>query len=123
MESEQGSATAFHSMGDDMGSHVDDVMEDDRAKSSTRSMGSRRGQANDDLLGAWRETSDNLRNAILEAADKMANPSRKMVADVAVELRAIAELNVENAHEWLTLHKDMAHILSTDNKRDGYSGA
>lgn len=128
MNSEQGSAGSFQSMGDDMSFHVDEAVEDfsamdNRAESSARSRGSRRrGQANDDMVGALCESSEKLSNAILQAADKMADPSRKMVADVFVELRAITELppiDVENAHEWLTLHKDMAHIfLLTYNKND-----
>lgn len=61
-----------------------------------------------------------LRMAILNTEDAMKYPSRKLIADVAMELREVADLaDVKNAHEWIYLHKKMACIfLSTTDKRD-----
>lgn len=40
--------------------------------------------------------------AILNTEDAMKYPSRKLMADVAMELREIADLaDVKNAHEWI----------------------
>ncbi|XXG49426.1 hypothetical protein AAC387_Pa02g3615 [Persea americana] len=125
---EEGSDTRNYNDMEEVNIHLDDTRqdfsgEDDRAESSSKSRGSRkRPTAAEELVASIRESTEALRTALLEAMETISNPSKKIADEVIKELIKIPELNpieVELAHEWLVLHKEMSSIfLSTPNKRE-----
>ena len=64
--------------------------------------------------------SERITSAITEVAESIRHPKKRVSMDVVKELDQIADLSdldVEIAHEWLTIHADMATIfLSAKDK-------
>ncbi|XXG88903.1 hypothetical protein AAC387_Pa12g1040 [Persea americana] len=65
---------------------------------------------------------EGLTTAIHDVADTIRLPKRQHSMQILVELRgipALSSLDVELAHEWLTVHQDMAIVFITaDNKEE-----
>eukprot|EP00268_Persea_americana_P059183 TRINITY_DN7238_c0_g1_i1.p1 TRINITY_DN7238_c0_g1~~TRINITY_DN7238_c0_g1_i1.p1 ORF type:complete len:162 (-),score=22.59 TRINITY_DN7238_c0_g1_i1:4045-4530(-) len=96
---------------------------DNQTESSSKSKGSRkRPRPTEEIVACIRESTEGLRTTLLEAAEIIGNPNKKIAVDIIKELVKIRELNpteVELLHEWLTFHKEMASIfLSTPDKRN-----
>ncbi|KAJ8617705.1 hypothetical protein MRB53_013891 [Persea americana] len=71
-------------------------------------------------VAAVDRNSERITSAITEVAESIRHPKKRVSMDVVKELDQIADLNdldAEIAHEWLTIHADMATIfLSAKDK-------
>lgn len=68
----------------------------------------------DRYVAAVDRNSERITSAITEVAESIRHPKKRVSSDVVKELDQIAglsDLDAELAHEWLTIHADMATIF------------